>query len=68
MVMLNLSWTALTISLERFLMSLPLAPPLFTKTSACLSWTAALPKFLPFHPACSIIHAAGIFTFPLGRS
>ena len=34
----------------------------FTMTSACFGQTCAPPSVLPFHPHCSISHAAGILT------
>ena len=43
------------------------SPVWFTITSGCLSHTAAPPLRFPFHPHCSIIHAAGILTSGSGE-
>ena len=62
----NFSFTLWQTALLSATISSPVAPPLFTSTSACFSYTPALPRLLPFHPHLSIIHPAGILTLPLG--
>src|SRR5690606_18420294 len=44
--------------------SLPLAPPRLTSTSACFSYTPAAPADFPFQPQRSISQPAASFTLP----
>ncbi len=66
----NRSYTLVWIALASVITSPPVAgcarPPRLTSTSACFSYTPALPTDLPFQPQASISQPAASFTVPSG--